>query len=357
MCIFYEFLAGIKQLYEWFGPSVRHTFFTMFPGDSSRENQGRRPTLLLSLRPQGHAFNIACSAIIKTYNSMLPVSLCDNGCWGTSMVASEICEKCTVGLDLFNDDTCPEGHISRPTQVNVFQSCFNSLNKLLKLNYIVQVWELVEVNCVISDRRIISDRIAGIPLCKSRELSWRGYSMSQLCGIHHDIPVTLHTPGAYGQWSVFDHNGDKQSAVLGTRYGTRWPLFGWFEVRWLQPLQLWLSAGISSVAPVLVLRNSDLCHVQLHPTWFEPAAGCRSWPVVSNLHCGHPPEDLSWSWVSFASWSTLSFPSMPQWLGIQQKQICVPLSFNNKSRFMIWQIKGFSVSSPSIACKQDIESE
>ena len=33
-------------------------------------------------------------------------------------------------------------------------------------------------------------------------------------------------------------------------------------------------------------------YVQLHPTWFEPAAGCRSWPVVSNLHSGHPPEDI-----------------------------------------------------------------
>ena len=112
-----------------------------------------------------------------------------------------------VGLDLFNDDTCPSRHISRPTQVKVSQSCFNSLNILLKLNYIVQVWGLVEVNCVISDRRI--PLLAGIPLCKSRELSKRGYSMSQLCSIHHDIPVTLHTPGAYGQWSVFDHNGDK----------------------------------------------------------------------------------------------------------------------------------------------------
>ena len=54
--------------------------------------------------------------------------------------------------------------------------------------------------------------------------------MSQLCSIHHDIPVTLHTSGAYGQWSVFDHNGDKQSAVLGTRYGIWWPLYGQFEV-------------------------------------------------------------------------------------------------------------------------------
>ena len=111
------------------------------------------------------------------------------------------------GLDLFNDDTCPSGHISRPTQVNVSQGCFNSLNILLKFNYIVQVWGLVEVNCIISDRRI--PLLAGIPLCKSRELSRRGYSMSQLCSIHHDIPVTLHTPGAYGQWSLFDHNGDK----------------------------------------------------------------------------------------------------------------------------------------------------
>ena len=112
--------------------------------------------------------------------------------WRTVINSSRL-----VGLDLFNDDTCPSGHISRPTQVNVSQSCFNSLNILLKLNYIVQVWGLVEVNCIISDRRI--PLLVGIPLCKSRELSRRGYSMSQLCSIHHDIPVALHTPGAYGQ--------------------------------------------------------------------------------------------------------------------------------------------------------------
>ena len=61
--------------------------------------------------------------------------------------------------------------------------------------------------------------------------------------------------------------------------------------------------------------------------------------------------------VSFANWSTLSFPSMPQWLGTQQKRTHVPLSLNDQSRFMILQMKGFSVSSPSVACKQDIESE
>ena len=109
--------------------------------------------------------------------------------------------KSWIGLDLFNDDTRPSGHISRPTQVNVSQSCFNSLNKLLKLNYIVQVWGLAEVHCVISDRRI--PLLAGIPLCMSREMSRRGYSMNQLCSIRHDIPAPLHTPGAYGQCWVW----------------------------------------------------------------------------------------------------------------------------------------------------------
>ena len=102
--------------------------------------------------------------------------------------------------------------------------------------------------------------------------------------------LTLHTP--YGQWSVFDHNGYKQSMVPGTRYGIWWPLYGQFEVGWLQPLHLWLGAGISSVAPVLVSREWDLCHVQLHPTWFEPTSECRSWPVASYLYSGHLPVGL-----------------------------------------------------------------
>ena len=45
----------------------------------------------------------------------------------------------------------------------------------------------------------------------------------------------MHTPAAYGQW---------------TGYGIRWPWYGQFEVWWLQPLQLWLGAGTSSVALV-----------------------------------------------------------------------------------------------------------
>ena len=45
-----------------------------------------------------------------------------------------------IGLDLFNDDTRPSGHISRPTQVNVSQSCFHFLNNYSKSDYIVHVW-------------------------------------------------------------------------------------------------------------------------------------------------------------------------------------------------------------------------
>ena len=181
--------------------------------------------------------------------------------------------------------------------------------------------------------------------------------MSRLCSIHHDIPVTMHTPAAYGQWSVFHHNGDNQLVVLGTIYWIWWPWYGQFQVGWLQPLRPWLGAGTSSVAPVLVSQDRDLCHVQLHPTWFEPTSECRSWSVVSYLYSGHLPMGLYLGRGSLASWSTLSFPSMPQWLGTQQKRTRVPLSLNDQSRFMIWQIKGFSVSSPSIACKQDIKSE
>ena len=38
-----------------------------------------------------------------------------------------------IGLDLFNDDTYPSVHISLPTQVNVSQSCFHSLNNYSSL--------------------------------------------------------------------------------------------------------------------------------------------------------------------------------------------------------------------------------
>ena len=106
-----------------------------------------------------------------------------------------------------------------------------------------------------------------------------------------------------------------------TRYGIWWPWYGQFEVGWLQPLELWLGAGTSSVAPVLVSQDIDLCHVQLHPTWFEPTSECRSWPVVSYLYNGHLPVGLYLGRGSLLLVGLLfSFPSMPRWLGTQQKR-------------------------------------
>ena len=140
-----------------------------------------------------------------------------------------------IGLDLFHDDTRTSGHISRRTLVNVSQSCFHSLNNYSSLTILSRSGGYLKItNYIISERRI--PLLAGIPLCKSQELSQREHSMSRLCSIHHDIPVTMHTPGAYGQWSVFDHNGDNQSVVLGTTYGIWWPWYGQFEVGWLEPL-------------------------------------------------------------------------------------------------------------------------
>ena len=66
---------------------------------------------------------------------------------------------------------------------------------------------------------------------------------------------------------VFYHNGEKHLKVLGTRYGTWWPWYRQLEVGWLHPLQL--CAWLSTLAPVLVSQDRDLCHVQLHPTWFH----------------------------------------------------------------------------------------
>ena len=116
--------------------------------------------------------------------------------------------------------------------------------------------------------------------------------MSQLCSIRHGIPVILQTPGVYGQCSVFDHNGVKQSVVLRTKYGTLLPLYDQFKVGWLQPLRLWLNAGNSLEIPVLVSRDKDLCRVQLHPTWFEPTDEGGSSPVASKLYNGHLPMGL-----------------------------------------------------------------
>ena len=50
---------------------------------------------------------------------------------------------------------------------------------------------------------------------------------------------------------------------------------------------------------------------------------------------------MSWSMVSFASWSTVLLPAMPQLFDTQQMPTQVPLTLNIKRRFMIWQMRFF----------------
>ena len=56
-------------------------------------------------------------------------------CCQVCVLSMMFCRSVTVwiGLDLFNDDTRPSGHISRPTQVNVSWDCFHSLNNYSSL--------------------------------------------------------------------------------------------------------------------------------------------------------------------------------------------------------------------------------
>ena len=96
----------------------------------------------------------------------------------------------------------------------------------------------------------------------------------------------------------------------------------------------------------------DTSHLIWTSYWIrEFTGGLKSalWTIVSG--------SMSWSRVSFTNWSNISLTSVPQWLGTQQKRTPVPLSLNAQRKFMIWQMRGFSVSSPPICCKEDIESQ
>ena len=54
-------------------------------------------------------------------------------------------------LLLFEDVTRLPGHISRPTQVHLFYGCYLSMIKLIKCNFIAELWGLVDIqNCIIS---------------------------------------------------------------------------------------------------------------------------------------------------------------------------------------------------------------
>ena len=104
-----------------------------------------------------------------------------------------------------------------------------------------------------------------------------------------------------------------------------------------------LGAGISSVASVLVSRDRDLCHVELHLTCLKPTVGCRSWPVASNLYSGQLPVGLYLVRGSLLLVGPLfHFPRCHNGV-VSSRNGHVRLPLNNQNRFVVWQIEGFSV--------------
>ena len=172
----------------------------------------------------------------------------------------------------------------------------------------MDIWPFISDSRIQLCSEISQNKLSGI--ISKRVLS--KYSSGLYCN-------TVYTPRACDQGSMSDYNCVKQSGVPGQNigFGSRG------KVGWLQPPQLWLGTGIYWVALVLVSRDTDLRHIQLHPTcsvqlpgWtFTKGFKTASWTFVRG--------NMPWSRVYFASWSTLSFPSMPQWLGFQ-KRMWVP---------------------------------
>ena len=138
------------------------------------------------------------------------------------------CAMNWIGLHLFNDDTRPSGHISRPSQVGFSHRCLRSINEFWWRCSVVGInstWEcrqlvtdlikvVLDIWPFISDNRI--QLLSEILLCKPPGSSQRGSSMSQLRSTHHDFVATLYIPEVCAQLSESGHNAGKQLVVLGT---------------------------------------------------------------------------------------------------------------------------------------------
>ena len=142
--------------------------------------------------------------------------------------------------------------------------------------------------------------------------------MCQLRSIRHDIPVThAHSRGIWPMASVWPQRWQ-------TFGGPRYKIWDW--VVWPTRSRAMTSSALVKCLKFFggpsVSRDRGLYHVQLHPTWFEPAAKYRSWPVASNLYSGQLPVGLCLSQGSVL-WVGPLF-HFPQCHSIQQKRTRCP---------------------------------
>ena len=119
---------------------------------------------------------------------------------------------------------------------------------------------------------------------------------------------------------------------------------------------LWLGIRISLVTQVLATRDKDICNVQQHLTWFEVDDGCKVLPVTSNLHSGHLPVGLCHSQRSLVSWSTPSFPLVPQLFDIQHERTRVSfIAQYHREVYCRWE--GFQYLYPSSSTSRTLVQE
>ena len=112
-----------------------------------------------------------------------------------------------IVLYLVNDDTRPSGYISRLTQVAVSLSCFQSLNKLIKPDYIVHVLRLVEVTKNASIQRYLQHPTTA-KLLQFELWLWMYRS--------DEISVTVYVHNMYATWCSLNRESSREGYDIVT---------------------------------------------------------------------------------------------------------------------------------------------
>ena len=200
------------------------------------------------------------------------------------------------------------------------------------------VWGMIQMrNCI---ERLI---ILFLLRCSNSTMQVSGTVLKRVFNewtVWYSSRLSCNTARTRSMWSVVSE------VVRGPSDGHWWHWYGQFEVGLLQPLQLWLSAGISLVALVLVSGDRDLCHIQLHPTWFNPTVGYMMgsqgtrWTLnfeTDSWSCPHStltttahkkfsvwvPGTRQQKVLSVSSWDSPAKSSQCEFLGLASKKFSV----------------------------------